>query len=149
MKDAAEVMQVKCTRTLQVGDSEGWLVSGPGGESAYAWDGCVLRAGRMGAMTFEPPIGVLQGDQAEATWDYTGTVTARSVSGKATARLTQQPAKGEGRFSDALRVRMVIDLGDNSLEVVTTYARDVGIIEQEQRNNGRTVSRAQLTNDSG
>ena len=149
MKDAAEVMEVRCERPVQVGQADGWLLSGPGGESRFAWDGCVLRASKMGAMTFDPPIGILQGDKEAVSWPYTGKVTTWGEQSAATAEIAQEPADGNDRYSAAKRVTIKVKIGVNTIEVVTTFARGVGIVEQEQRNNDRTVSRAQLTNDSG
>jgi hypothetical protein len=149
MKDAAEVMEVKCSAPRRVGDADGWLLAGPGGESTYAWDKCVLRTSRLGSMDFDPPIGILQANIEEAKWGYTGTVTTRDGQHKATAQITQEATSIEDRYPDAMRVRIVLAIEENEIDLLTVFARGIGIVEQEQRNNGRTVSRAQLTNDSG
>jgi hypothetical protein len=149
MKDAAEVMPVKCTEPRQVGDADGWLVSGPGGESVYAWDGCILRASRLGGIDFDPPLGLLQADKEDVDWKYSGVVTIKGVAQKASAEISQEATAIEGRYPDAIRVSLTLGIGSNEIELITVFARGIGIVEQEQRNNGRTVSRAQLTNDSG
>ena len=149
MKDAAEVMEVKCLEPRSVGGADGWLVAGPGGESVLAWDGCVLRSSRLGGIDFDPPVGILQADKEDVTWKYQGSIVIRGSATKATAEISQEATSVEGRYSDAMRVKMNVALGENRIEVTTLYARGIGIVEQEQRNNGRTVSRAQLTNDSG
>lgn len=149
IKDAAEVMEVKCTEPRRVGDADGWLVSGLGGESTYAWDVCVLRTSRLGSMDFDPPIGILQADKEDSSWKYTGNVTIRGQLQKATAEITQDATSIEDRYPEAMRVRVVLTIGENEIDLITVFARGIGVVEQEQRNNGRTVSRAQLTNDSG
>lgn len=149
MKDAAEVMEVKCVEPRRVGSSDGWLLSGPGGESVFAWDGCVLRASRLGGIDFEPPLGLLQADKDAADWRYTGSATIRGKRMEVEATLTQGTATADDRFPNAKRVGLLLKLGANEIELVTVFAQGVGIVGQEQRNNGRTVSRAQLTNDSG
>ena len=142
-------MEVKCTEPRRVGDADGWLVSGLGGESTYAWDVCVLRTSRLGSMDFDPPIGILQADKEDSSWKYTGNVTIRGQLQKATAEITQDATSIEDRYPEAMRVRVVLTIGENEIDLITVFARGIGVVEQEQRNNGRTVSRAQLTNDSG
>jgi hypothetical protein len=149
MKDAAEVMQVECVEPRSVGGVDGWLVGGPGGESVFAWDGCILRTSRMGGIDFDPPLGILQADQDDAEWKYSGIATIRGTRQKITAELNQKKASIEGKHPDARRSTITFRVGANTIELNTVFAKDIGIVEQEQRNNGRTVSRAQLTNDSG
>lgn len=149
MKDAAEVMEVKCIEPRRVGDADGWLVAGPGGESTYGWDACVLRSSRLGSMDFDPPVGLMQADKGDTSWKYSGTVTIKGRRQKVAAEITQEATSIEDRYPEAIRARIVLTIGDNEIDLITVFARGIGIVEQEQRNNGRTVSRAQLTNDSG
>src|SRR5690606_22480398 len=99
--------------------------------------------------SFDPPIGLLQGDKDTVTWTYKGKVTSWGQQSEASAKIAQEPAEGSERYSAAKKVTIRLEVGGNTIEIVTTFARGIGIVEQEQRNNDRTVSRAQLTNDSG
>jgi len=150
MRQAAEVVEVKCVRRVAVGESEGWVLSGLGGETTLAWDGCILRAGQLGAMTFQPPLAILQADKDNAKWRYSGKVTARSMPGTANVDIVQETfeidsdSKTIGR-----RVTMTINTGKGTIELITVFSRGVGIVTQEQRNEGRTVSSVRLMNDRG
>ncbi len=150
MQQAAEVVEVKCAERRQVGDAEGWLLSGLGGETILAWDGCILRASRLGAMTFDPPIAVLQADREEATWDYQGKATARSIPGLVKVAVTQEPVELDSqRGGKGLKVTMAISLDGRKIDLVTTFARGIGIVSQEQRNDGVGVSLVTLMSDRG
>ena len=147
MHQAAEVVEVKCTTEERVGDSDGWRLEGLAGTSVMAWDGCVLRASRMGSMAFDPPIGLLQSDKERASWDYRGAVTARLRHSAVVAKLNQEPVESEN--GDRLRVTLTVDLNGNEIDLVTTFSRGVGIVEQHQRNKGKVVSSVKLLNDRG
>lgn len=150
MRQAAEVVEVRCDREIRVGDSDGWVLSGLGGETTLAWDGCILRAGQLGAMTFDPPIAILQADKVDVKWNYSGKVTSRTLPGKADVSVVQEAFEIEGESKSAgRRVTMTVETGDGSIEIVTVFSQGVGIVSQEQRNEGRTVSSVRLMNDRG
>jgi hypothetical protein len=141
---------VKCDRQVRVGETDGWVLSGLGGESTFAWDGCILRAGQLGAMTFDPPIAILQADEVGVKWQYSGKVTSRTLPGTAKVSLVQEAFEIEGESKGSgRRVTMTIETGKESIELVTVFSQGVGIVSQEQRNDGRTVSSVRLMNDRG
>lgn len=150
MRQAAEVVEVKCDRRVRVGDSDGWVLSGLGGETTLAWDGCILRAGQLGATTFDPPIAMLQADKDEVSWKYAGMVKTRSGARKADVAIVQEPFEIEGESkSNGRRVTLSFKTGKELIELVTVFSQGVGIVSQEQRNDGRTVSSVRLMNDRG
>jgi len=150
MRQAAEVVEVKCDRRVRVGETDGWVLSGLGGETTLAWDGCILRAAQLGAMTFDPPIAILQADKVEASWKYSGKVTARTFPGTAKVDVVQEAFEIEGESEGAgRRVTMTLETGKATIELVTVFSQGVGIVSQEQRNDGRTVSSVRLMNDRG
>lgn len=150
MRQAAEVVEVTCDRRVRVGKTDGWVLSGLGGETTLAWDGCILRAGRLGSMTFDPPVAVLQSDKVGASWKYSGKVTARSLPATADVAIVQEAMEIEGDTkTPGKRVTMTIKTDRGSIELVTVFSQGVGIVSQEQRNEGRTVSSVRLMNDRG
>lgn len=150
MQQAAEVVEVKCAERRQVGDAEGWLLTGLGGETILAWDGCILRASRLGAMTFDPPIAVLQADKEKAAWNYQGKVTATSVPGRVSVAITQEPVELESQQGGkGLKVTFAISIDGRKIDLVTTFAEGIGIVTQEQRNDGIGVSLVTLMSDRG
>jgi hypothetical protein len=147
MYQAAEVVEAKCTSETLVGESMGWRIEGPAGSSIMAWDGCILRASKLGSMTFEPPIGILQGGKTQANWRYEGKARAKLKPGKVVVTLHQEPVDLNGE--NALKVTLKAELDGNKIELVTTFRRGVGIADQQQRNDGRVVSSIKLLNDRG
>jgi hypothetical protein len=63
------------------------------------------------------------------------------------AKLVQEPFDIENGLGQ--KVTMTLQLNDNKIELITTFSRGVGIIEQQQRNEGKVVSSMKLLNDRG
>lgn len=147
-RQTAEIVEVRCDRATRIGDADGWKLVGSRGESSFAWDGCVLRSAKLSTMTFDPPVGLLQADKESAEWQYEGNATIRSIPTKVKAGLKQEVVMDE-EGPGGLRVTIRFDFDGRTIELVTTFVQGVGIVSQEQRNNGVTVSSVTLTRDRG
>jgi hypothetical protein len=148
VRQAGQVMTVTVGEPVRVGDLQGRLLTGEGGPSRMAWSGGKLRVSQLSAMRFDPPITLLV-PGGDAEWAYAGECTSRAVSENVHARVAQEKTSLDvgGTKRDTLKVTLTTNFHGRSIELVTWFERGVGIIQQEQRDDGRLVSSMTLLSD--
>lgn len=139
---ASKVMTLKVAGRAYVGKSPGWVLLGEGGRNKVAWSGGELMASEFSAMRFDPPIVVLKPGREDAVWPYKGVCESRMWSGSVTGTVRQQREKIEvsGLERQTLLTTLELVFRGKKIELKTWYERSVGVIRQEQRNDGALVS---------
>lgn len=139
------VDEVKVTRRLSVASSPGAELSGPLGTTRMAWhDGALLVEQAINTQ-FVPPLPILF--DASETSDRAWKGTATLIGSSAPARATQEQSVDSDFMADGGKIRTIkstlhLERKGHDIELITWFAPDRGILQQEQRTDGVLVVRA-------
>lgn len=144
-------MTVATDGPIRVGTDYGRLLTSEGGNSKMVWVGGELRVAQLSSMKFEPPITLLKPKERESEWTHSGECIFRNVATKVKATLNQEPREMEinGTKRKTLQVTLTMPLNRIDIELVTWFEQGLGILQQEQRNDGKLVSSMTLLSDRG
>lgn len=139
----AAVESVKTVRPISVAGASGVELKGPLGVSRLAWKDGILYASETAGARFVPALPLC----VPAGKDVTYHGRMESSRGQVAASGTVSSAEGAivklgAREFRTLRTTVVLKAGEDGIELITWFAPDVGIVQQEQRTN--TVLDAQL-----
>ncbi len=137
----SKVVEIKVSGETRVGIGKGTQLWGNHGNTKMAWRGGKLYVSDLATMSFDPPIIMLQPGQPKSQWKYEGEAKTRFQSETIHAVITQEPKKytiAETEF-DCLQVKIFMKFQNQEIEQITYYSKNIGIIRQEQRNNGEFV----------
>lgn len=139
----AAVESLKTVRPVAVAGASGMELIGPLGVSRLAWKNDVLYASETVGARFVPalPLCVPVGKQV----DYHGRMETSSGQTPASATINSidgAVVKLGAREFRTVRTTVLLKAGTDAVELITWFAPDVGIVQQEQRTN--TVLDAQL-----
>lgn len=127
-----------------VGTVEGARLNGPMGPSRLAWLGNDLLASELAGTRFSPPVTLLKVGAKDATWEWRGKVQSAGVWVPATVAFTQQSGtftipKSENSLT-SLTVVAKLSAAGMTRETQLTFARDLGVVRQETREDGKFVA---------
>jgi hypothetical protein len=133
----SHVVQVEASRPLSVAGQQGWSLSGPGGESRVAWDRHLLYFQLMAGTSFIPALPILDAKNPKSNRAWRGTVLFQGSRTQATATIEQLPDRYKigVRPYDSLKVTVYLRMPQTQIELMTWFAKDIGIIAQQQRTN--------------
>jgi hypothetical protein len=133
---AEHVEAVRLRGGQTVAGADGFELSGPLGASRLAWRGSVLWLESLPNAGFEPAAPMLAADGTARNWK--GEVRTLFGREPAKARLSHRFEKLTiaGRPFETLRSDLAIDRPLGATTVTTWFAKDVGILRQEQRTRG-------------
>lgn len=147
---ASAIEPVKIVRNLPVAGVRGVEMTGPLGSSRLAWKDGVLLADATSHGRFSPPIPLLDAKLTEKskprTWH--GRLEILGQEQPANAILTQKKetiALGSRRVATTVST-LTLDLpaSNGKIELISWYQPGTGLVQQEQRTNGRRVLRLEL-----
>jgi len=131
------VRDVKVGGQTPVGSEEGWVLAGPMGESSLAWVDGQLVASRLAGTTYHPPLPICEPGSAEPrSWKGELRQMDTVVPGTATLGMTQEKEDLAGRNLDVWVATLTIKVEGKTIETVTSYANEIGIVRQEERHDG-------------
>lgn len=131
---AKNVVDVKVTGEVPVGNTNGFRLEGPLGVSRVGWSGDRLITDLMPNTRIAPPITILAPKEKKPV-QWQGFVETMGKSVAAKGVLTQSSAKmkiGTQPY-DTILAKLEIKIGDRKMELKTWYAPEIGPIMQEQR----------------
>lgn len=153
------VVTLKVTDKVNVGDYNGSILSSPIGESRLAWAASTLLASQFANSRFNPPVPILNESKIPPkkktrdnefvqvdTWK--GRIESFGKSRVATGRLLQRRSTVGLITGQVSAVETVLELTiDKSvIEVRTWFERGKGIVRQEQRTERNQVVSLELLN---
>lgn len=139
------VDEVKVTRRLSVASSPGAELSGPLGTTRMAWHDGALLVEQAVDTQFVPPLPILF--DAQETSDRAWKGVATLVGSSAPARATQEQSVDDDFRVDSGKIRAIkstvhLERKGHDIELITWFAPNRGILQQEQRTDGVLVVRA-------
>ena len=132
---------VKVSRELSVAGTKGYVLSGPMGSCRIGWREGTLYADSLLNTTFNPPLPMLVSGQPEASLDWEGylTVLGKQRKGHATLSQKKESVTLGWRTVPTTRAKLLIEVEDHEIELITWYAVGQGPVKQEQRTDGRQI----------
>lgn len=133
------VAEIKTAGHVPVGTQEGWRLQGDQGAASLAWKGSRLIATELAGAQYDPPLPLLDVSlRKDATMSWSGTVVAGGKSQPGEAVISQEKDKRRvsGTEFSCLRVRHEIKTAGKTLELITWFTPNRGILRQEQRIDG-------------
>lgn len=132
----SSVAEVRTAGRVPVGNQSGWRLIGSQGTTSLAWSGSTLLASELASSQYNPPIVLLDPrlrGEGKRTWR--GQIITAGKSQDAEATLTQSIEKRGigGRSWRTIRTQHEIKFSGRTLELITWFAPDLGILRQEQR----------------
>jgi hypothetical protein len=147
---SSTIEPVKIVRELPVAGVKGVEMTGPLGTSRMAWKDGVLYADATSHGRFSPPLPMLDSQATEKskprTWHGRLEILGREQ--PAGARLTHKKETiplGSRRVATTVAT-LTLDLpaSNGKIELISWYQPGTGLVQQEQRTNGRRVLRLEL-----
>lgn len=145
------VAEVKVVREAAVGGLDGFVLSGPMGESSLAWQEDVLIGERFANTRFAPAIPLLIDSRVRLRKTWKGTVQGAWGKFEGTATLNQAPSEEQiaGRRVKVTKVELVvINPKGKSLRLTTLFQAGVGIASQYQWVGGDLIVRIERLSGS-
>lgn len=137
---------IKVEGRTPVGGANGFVLSGPMGTSAVAWEGERLVASRLANSAFTPPVPIALADLpargATLTREWSGTIEAFGVrrSARGVLRQSRDRLLVGGQRQVVARADLSLRLSDRTQIELSTYFRPgEGSLVQEQRTNRKLV----------
>jgi hypothetical protein len=134
------VADVKTAGHVPVGTQEGWRLQGDQGSASLAWKGSTLIATELAGAQYDPPLPLLDVNLRKGgTINWKGTVVAGGKTQDGEATITQEKDKRRvsGTEFSCLLVRHELKTGGRTLELLTWFTPNRGILRQEQRLDGQ------------
>ncbi|MCH7904384.1 MAG: hypothetical protein IH944_07430 [Armatimonadetes bacterium] len=125
------VAEVRVSRKVAVGPVYGWELSSLMGESHLAWQGSELIAAQMAGTRFQPPIPIYASEST--SWAGTAITNGEEYSARATLTVSEETLDVGGTRHETIKTTLDIDIAGEPLQLMTWFARDIGIVRQEQR----------------
>jgi hypothetical protein len=127
---------VRVTRSVSVGDTEGVELSGDLGTAHLAWDGNRLVTDQMAQCRFVHPLPLLEAAQSKP---WQGWMLRGDKRYAFKAFTSQAPAKLDVMGMQANTICSSVELWSDKqhVEIKTWFESGVGIVRQEQRTNDR------------
>ena len=136
---------IRVTRAIPVAGTTGFELTGTFGTSRLAWKGGELVAAQTSNAFFSPPIPLLTSDGKERKWS--GRVESMGTRSQATATLTQKDKEtisiGTKQYTTRA-TELTINLPRGTIVINSWFDPKVGVVQQEQRTNGKFVLRLEL-----
>lgn len=135
----AAVEQMTVTKQLSVAGTTGYELTGARGASRLAWKGDTLYAEAFPNVRFEPALPILVSSDPQAVRHWKGSVVHLGVTADGVATLTQAEVDDRlgSRTLKAVETRLVIEAAGHSLEIISAYTPQVGLLRQRQTTDGR------------
>jgi hypothetical protein len=135
------IAEVRILRKSAVGGNDGYVLSGPTGESHLAWDGQTLIAERMSNTRFVPPIPLAVDSKDPIRRKWRGKVEGYWGRYDAEATLDQAWIKEfEGKQIRGVKAVLTIkNPSKKALKLTTVFQPGVGIAFQRQATGGDSI----------
>ena len=129
--------KVTVTRSVAVGDVDGYELAGELGVSHLAWEKGQLVTDQMAGVRFTRPLPILAPNNDSVEWS--GWADSGDHRDPAKATVTHASTKLEvlGRPVETIRSDVDLKIADRKLQLSTWFEPGVGIVRQDQRTNGR------------
>jgi hypothetical protein len=145
---SVSIDEARISGTTPVGDSLGFVLSTPVGETLMAWQQSQLVVGRAGGTGFHPPVPIYDSNLGEGKVQWMGQMIVSGTIRKAHAELRQRRERldSAGKSFDCVKTDVMIATPEGKVDLTTWLSPGVGIVRQEQRNNGKFVVRIEWIN---
>jgi len=132
---------VRCVRRTGVADVEGYVLSGPMGESRLAWKGGQLVADHLVNTRFEPAIPLVVDTEARVRRTWSGQASGLWGHAAGTAVLDQGPGEEliAGRAIKTTKSVLTLTTPKATVRVQTMFQPGGGILTQREWVNGNLV----------
>lgn len=133
--------EVRVTRQTGVAGVEGYVLSGPMGESRVAWKNDVLVAERLINARFEPALPMLVDSDQKVRRTWRGKVMGLWGLADATAVLEQGPGEEQigGRTIKVTKSFLTLTMPKSTIRLQTMFQPGAGIATQRQWTDGNSV----------
>lgn len=140
------VEPVRVARRLPVAGVRGAELVGPMGASRLAWREGVLYADSTVNGRFSPPLPLLAEDGKQRTWHGRLETLGQEQPASAILKHEKETLRLGSRRVATTLAKVVLDLPDSkgTIELDSWYQPGTGLVQQEQRTNGRRVLQLQL-----
>jgi len=134
--------EVKVVRRSAVAGLDGFVLSGPMGESHVAWKGDTLIGDRFSNTRFEPAIPLVVGTDEPVQRTWKGSVQGAWGKYDAVATLAQRRVQEvDGKKLDAIKSELTITSPNRkAIKLVTTFRPGIGIHSQRQWVGGDSIA---------
>ncbi len=133
---AEHVEDIRIGRRVTVAGAEGFTFEGPLGESRHAWKGGTLWCESLPNASFSPAAPLFDGGQTNRKWQGEIVTVFGKEPAKATLTHRDEKLTLGGRPFETVRTDLEIDRPIGRTTLTTWFAREVGIVRQEQRTRG-------------
>ncbi|AIE85384.1 hypothetical protein OP10G_2016 [Fimbriimonas ginsengisoli Gsoil 348] len=140
----SRIEPIRVARRLSVAGEDGYELSGPLGVSRLAWQGGVLYADQAANAWFSPSLPMLAEDEKPRSWH--GRLVSMGRVQPASAKLVHKKTKVDigSRKIDAILATLTLRLPTGTIQLESWYAPGTGLVQQEQRTNGKRLLQLQM-----
>ena len=133
--------QIKVTQRTGVADTEGYVLSGPMGESRLAWKDGQLVAEKLINTRFEPAIPLVVETDGKVMRRWQGKAMGLWGTAQGTATLEQAPGQERigGRVVKTTKTVLTLTLPKSTVRLQTMFQAGGGILTQRQWIDGNLV----------
>ena len=131
------VEEFTVTRKVQIAGTQGWELSSPMGNSRATWDKGKLLINQLPTTRFYPELILLDPSEPNSERSWNGSIESNGLKQKASANIIQKKERYKigSRSYNTIKVTLNLNSGPKKVEVVTWFAKDIGILSQQQRTN--------------
>jgi hypothetical protein len=141
------VTQLQASKQVPVAGTRGVELTSDLGASHMAWVGNALVADRLINAQFEPPLPLVYSTAETYERPWKGKVTFIETSWPARATQSQSTDDDltfEGHKLHCVRSVVKLQSEKGSIELITWFSDGIGIVQQEQRTDGKLVLKLEL-----
>lgn len=137
-----QISKVTITRQTGIAGTQGFVLSGPMGESRLAWKGDLLLLERTGNCRFDPPLPLLVSTSQDVRKIWTGTMSGMWGAESAKAQLDQAMVEEQIGGRKVRVAKSFLDVAGNrhKVRLQTLFQPGVGIASQKEWVDGELVA---------
>jgi len=143
------VETVRVGESVPVGPISGVELTGPMGRSCVGWRGSRLEASALGTTQYEPPIPLVDASMSKATWKGKVISAGKAVDATATLEHKRETLRLPSRQFETVRSTLKVTGLGIDMELISWFANGVGVVRQEQRNDGDLAVRMEWIRGPG
>lgn len=138
------VEPIRVGRRISVAGVTGYELTGNLGVARLGWRDGVLYADQTANGWFSPSLPVLAEDEKNRSWHGRVRVMDRMLPGSATLEHHSRTVEIGSRKLKTTQAVVTLKLPAGTIELESWYAPGIGLVQQEQRTNGKRVLQLQM-----
>lgn len=141
---SVQIEPFQVTDAVPVGSAKGWKLESAFGEARLRVDGETIWMSASGNSIFHPPIPL--SSPTVTSWEGEVITNGKSQPASAQLELAEEEIQVNSRKAKCRVSRLKISIEEGELLIETWFARGIGIFRQDQRRDGKSMTRLEWIN---